>query len=133
MQSVCTAQQISRESAPAGVWLVTNNLVTGGAQSSARRLLLDLRARGQRVRVALVLESPDSPSIGRRALRSEGVDVLVVPRGSGVAGLLQLLEALDADAARAVLMWNLTPHFKIPLGDALLHTRLIDVSPGEHC
>src|SRR5262249_10190897 len=51
-----------------GLLLVTNNFSTGGAQSSARRLLLGLHARGVRARAAVLQEQPAHPTRGRRAL-----------------------------------------------------------------
>src|SRR6185369_7560355 len=39
-----------------GLWLIANNFSTGGAQSSARRLLLGLHEQGVNVRAAVVEE-----------------------------------------------------------------------------
>ena len=57
LASVCQ----SRET----VWLITNNFSTGGAQSSARRLLTGLHTRGTRVRAVTVEEWPQYPTAGR--------------------------------------------------------------------
>ena len=46
---------------PPALWLVTNNFSTGGAQSSARRLLVELARRGVDVRAAVVQEQPSHP------------------------------------------------------------------------
>jgi glycosyltransferase involved in cell wall biosynthesis len=117
-----------------GLWLVTNNFSTGGAQSSARRLLLGLAAEGVRVRAAVLEEQPDHPTPGRRALTAAGVPVLALPPLGSVdaaAAVAGLLERLDADLPAAVLLWNALAEYKVLLADALLDTRVYDVSPGE--
>src|SRR5262249_48924471 len=58
-----------------GLWLITNNFSTGGAQSSARRLLLGLAAEGIKVRAAVIEEQPGHPTPGRRALVDAGICV----------------------------------------------------------
>jgi glycosyltransferase involved in cell wall biosynthesis len=117
-----------------GLWLVTNNFSTGGAQSSARRLLLGLAAEGVRVRAAVLEEQPDHPTPGRRALTAAGVPVLALPLLRSVdaaAAVGDLLERIDADPPAAVLLWNALAEYKLLLADALLDTPLYDVSPGE--
>jgi glycosyltransferase involved in cell wall biosynthesis len=117
-----------------GVWLIANNFSTGGAQSSARRLLLGLHEQGVNVRAAVVEEDPNWPTYGRRALIEAGVPVLAVPleeEGQHEAAIEQILAAVDADSPQAVLFWNLRPGFKVALADALLDARVFDVSPGE--
>ena len=115
-----------------GLWLVTNNFSTGGAQSSARRLLLGLAAEGVCVRAAVVEEEPANPTPGRRALLEAGVPVLAVPPERGEATAVErLLAELDADPPQAVVFWNLRPTWKVPLADALLDLPVFDVSPGE--
>jgi glycosyltransferase involved in cell wall biosynthesis len=117
-----------------GLWLITNNFATGGAQSSARRLLLGLAAEGVRVRAAVLEEGPDHPTPGRRALTAAGVPVLALPPLGSVAAaaaVAVLLEALDADPPAAVLLWNALAEYKLLLADALLDTAVYDVSPGE--
>ncbi|HWY74196.1 MAG TPA: glycosyltransferase family 4 protein, partial [Verrucomicrobiae bacterium] len=47
-----------------GIWLIANNFSTGGAQSSARRLLTGLAADGTPVRAAVIEEHPDHPTPG---------------------------------------------------------------------
>ena len=117
-----------------GIWLVTNNFSTGGAQSSARRLLVGLKVQGVRVRAAVIEEQPDHPTPGRRALAEAGIPILALsPPGSGTitAVVETLLAAIDEDLPRAVLFWNLRPAHKVLLADALLDIPVFDVSPGE--
>lgn len=116
------------------VWLVTNNLSTGGAQSSARRLLVALAARGLPVRAATLQEVPDHPTAGRRALEAAGVPVLALPPPhalSPAAAVEALLAAMDDEPPAAVLLWNALAEHKLRLADALVGVRLVDVSPGE--
>jgi glycosyltransferase involved in cell wall biosynthesis len=117
-----------------GIWLITNNFSTGGAQSSARRLLVGLAAQGVRVRAALIEEHPARPTPGRRALLDAGIPILALsPTGSGeiTPTAESLLAAIDNDMPQAVLFWNLRPSFKVLLADALLDVPVFDVSPGE--
>src|SRR5262249_41137290 len=117
-----------------GLWLITNNFSTGGAQSSARRLLLGLAAEGMRVRAAVLEEAADHPTPGGRALPGAGVTVLALPPAGTVdaaAAVAGLLEQLDADRPAAVLLWNALAEYKLLLADALLDIPLYDVSPGE--
>jgi glycosyltransferase involved in cell wall biosynthesis len=117
-----------------GIWLITNNFSTGGAQSSARRLLVGLAAQGVRVRSALIEEQPAHPTPGRRALLDAGIPVLALPPpGSGdiTPAVESILAAIDDDLPQAVLFWNLRPAFKVLLADALLDVPVFDVSPGE--
>jgi len=117
-----------------GIWLVTNNFSTGGAQSSARRLLAGLAAQGVRVRAALIEEHPAHPTPGRRALLDAGIPILALPppgAGETAAAVESLLAAIDGDLPQAVLFWNLRPAFKVLLADALLDVPVYDVSPGE--
>jgi glycosyltransferase involved in cell wall biosynthesis len=118
---------------PRGLWLITNNFSTGGAQSSARRLLGGLHEQGIRVRAAVVQEDPAAATPGCRALAAAGIPVLALPAAATrlEAAVEPLLEALDADPPQAVLFWNLMPPYKILLADALLDTPVYDVSPGE--
>ncbi len=117
-----------------GLLLVINNFSTGGAQSSARRLLLALAAEGVRVRAAVLQERPDHPTPGRQALRAAGIDVFAAPppeEAEPAMAIATLLEWLDADVPAAVLFWNALAQHKILLADALLDVPLFDVSPGE--
>jgi glycosyltransferase involved in cell wall biosynthesis len=117
-----------------GLWLVINNLSTGGAQSSARRLLLGLAAEGVPVRAAVLEEQPEYPTPGRAELTAAGVRVVALPPAGTVdaaEAVAALLEHLDADPPRAVLLWNALASYKVLLVDALLDVPLYDVSPGE--
>ena len=118
----------------AGLWLIANNFSIGGAQSSARRLLLGLKSQGVPVRAAVVEEEPAYPTPGRKTLLEHGVPVVAPPldpTGQHEAAIEQLLAAIDADPPQSVLFWNLRPAFKVALADALLDTPVFDVSPGE--
>lgn len=114
-----------------GLLLVTNNFSTGGAQSSARRLLTQLRAMGESVRAVVLQEQPEHPTPGRTALINAGVPVLALPPGDAMRALLPLLESIAHDPPETVLFWNVIPEHKLLLADALHDTRLFDVSPGE--
>jgi glycosyltransferase involved in cell wall biosynthesis len=117
-----------------GLWLVTNNFSTGGAQSSARRLLLGLAAEGVPVRAAVLEEEAAHPTPGRRALTSAGIPVLVLPPSGTMdpaQAVTMLLERLDEDPPEAVLLWNVITEYKLLLADGLLDIPLYDVSPGE--
>jgi glycosyltransferase involved in cell wall biosynthesis len=117
-----------------GVLLVANNFSTGGAQSSARRLLLGLAAEGVRARAAVLQEPADHPTPGTRALRAAGVKVFAAPppeEAEPAVAVAALLEWLDADPPAAVLLWNALTQHKLLLADALFDLPLFDVSPGE--
>ncbi len=108
-----------------GLWLIANNFSTGGAQSSARRLLLALKERGVRVRAAVIQEQPEFPTPGRRALMDAGIPVIAVE------SVETLLDAIESDPPEAVFFWNVITSWKILLADALLDMRVFDISPGE--
>jgi glycosyltransferase involved in cell wall biosynthesis len=116
------------------LWLVTNNFSTGGAQSSARRLLTALAADPSiEVRAAVVQEDPRRPTPGRLALEAAGISVTAVPPPEScdaADACATLLDAMDAAPPDAVVFWNLITSYKIILADSLLHTRVVDVSPG---
>ncbi|HET6897606.1 MAG TPA: glycosyltransferase, partial [Vicinamibacteria bacterium] len=117
-----------------GVLLVTNNFSTGGAQSSARRLLLGLRDQGVRVRAAVLEEQAAFPTPGRRALLDAGVEVAVIPPpavADADEAVRALLARIDRDPPAAVLFWNAMAPHKVLLADALLDVPIFDVSPGE--
>lgn len=127
-------RRATRAGAGKGVWLVTNNFSTGGAQTSARRLLLGLRERGIEARAAVAEEQPAFATPGRRSLIEAGVHVLALPDpsftdASDAAALL--IEAMDLDPPQSVLFWNLRPDFKLLIADALVDVPIFDVSPGE--
>jgi glycosyltransferase involved in cell wall biosynthesis len=117
----------------AGIWLIANNFSTGGAQSSARRLLAGFAGQGIRVRSAVVEETPAHPTPGRAALLREGIPVLSVDTGKlgTTVAAEQILAAIDADPPESVVFWNLRPSFKVLLADALIDLPVYDVSPGE--
>jgi glycosyltransferase involved in cell wall biosynthesis len=117
-----------------GLLLVTNNFSIGGAQSSARRLLLGLRAQGVRVRAAVLEEQAEFPTPGRRALVAAGVDVFAAPPpavADAEEAVTLLLDQIDRDPPAAVLLWNAMAPHKVLLADGLLDTAIFDVSPGE--
>lgn len=117
-----------------GVLLVTNNFSTGGAQSSARRLLLQLRKMGEVVRAVVLQETVDDPTPGRVALTHAGVAVMALEPPEmcdAMRSLVPLLEDISRDPPEAVLLWNVMPEHKVLLADALHGVRLFDVSPGE--
>ena len=117
-----------------GLLLVTNNFSVGGAQSSARRLLLELKHRGVRVVAAVVEESETHPTAGLAALRSAGVEVIILPHAAAVDtedACETLFRALAGRPPECVVFWNLIASYKVVIADALLHTRVVDVSPGE--
>ena len=116
------------------IWFVTNNLSTGGAQSSLRRLAKSFHRDGQRVRVALLQEYPEHPTPGRSDLIEAGIDVFVPPP----AGMIEPEQAVDlilaemaADPPASVVYWNAITIHKLLLADALPFTRVHDISPGE--
>jgi glycosyltransferase involved in cell wall biosynthesis len=114
------------------VWLITNNFSTGGAQSSARRFLTGLAARGHLVRAATIEESPQRPSPGRRALQNTGIGVTAIMPGPNPEALVaELLDAMTADPPHAIVFWNLITPVKVLLADALASVPIFDVSPGE--
>lgn len=115
-------------------WFVANNLSTGGAQSSLRRLAKVLHASGRRVRVALLQEYPEHPSPGRSDLIENGIEVFVPPP----SGLIDPAESVDlilaemaADPPAMVMFWNAITVHKMLLADALSFTPVHDISPGE--
>lgn len=124
----------ARHSRRKGLLLVTNNFSTGGAQTSARRLLNGLAENGVNVRAAVLQELPELPTVGRTALTNAGISVLSLSNSSNGTFLEQareLLEFIDADPPEVILFWNALPVLKILLSDALWQTRIFDVSPGE--
>lgn len=118
------------------IWLITNNFTTGGAQSSARRLLTHWKNQGIPVRAAVLQEEPDAPTAGRLALEGAGVPVLVLPRlgpCDAAETVAALWPELDADPPRAVLFWNAVVSAKRLIADGLPRTPVFDVSPGGMC
>ncbi len=117
----------------ARVVLVANNLSIGGAQSSARRLLLGLAARGVPVEAVVLEEDPLLPTPGRRALESASIRVRALPPSwSPPQAVDELTRILRQKPPRALLFWNAISEHKVRLADALLDSvPIIDVSPGE--
>ncbi len=123
----------ARQGSGDGLFLVTNNLSIGGAQTSARRLLLGLSARGVKARAAVLQEQPENPTPGRRALLTAGVQVMALPPAGSIGAaeaVALLLDEIDADPPAAVLLWNVLPSYRVLLADGLLLVPLFDVSPG---
>lgn len=117
-----------------GIVLVINNFSSGGAQSSARRLLLGLRAANVRVRAVVVEEQPEYPTAGRQALCDAGVPVRALPPAADLdpaRAVARLLDEFEADCPQAVLLWNVIAEYKLLLADALFDVPVFDVSPGE--
>ncbi|RYD30794.1 MAG: glycosyltransferase, partial [Verrucomicrobiaceae bacterium] len=116
------------------IWLITNNFSTGGAQSSARRLLAWWHGQsGLPVRAAVLQEEPAEPTPGRAALEEAGIPVLVLPAigpREAAETLEPLWPELAADPPRAVLLWNAVTSCKRMIADALPHTPVFDISPG---
>ncbi len=116
-----------------GVWLIANNFTTGGAQSSARRLLLGLQSKSIPVRAAVLQEREDHPTPGLSALRAAEIFVFIPePRSvDPLNAVMQILERIDTDPPHAILFWNVIAEHKLLLADALVDIPIFDVSPGE--
>lgn len=117
-----------------GLVLVANNFSTGGAQSSARRLLTTLAGAGVPVRAIVIQEQAAFPTPGRAALTAAGIDVLVAPRAGDFDPLVTaraVAESIDEAEPDALLFWNVISQHKVLLADLLLDTAVWDVSPGE--
>ncbi len=116
------------------LWFVTNNLSTGGAQSSLRRLVKEFHAAGRKVRVALLQEYPEHPTPGRLDLLGCDIDVFVPPP-AGLIGpeeaVALILSEMAAAPPAAVVFWNAIMTHKLLLADALPFTPVHDISPGE--
>jgi glycosyltransferase involved in cell wall biosynthesis len=114
------------------LWLITNNFATGGAQTSARRLLCGLRERGVTVRAATLEEWPDRPTVGCEAARESGIPVSLIRPSHHARQLVEdlLTEMTDAPPL-AVVFWNVIAPVKMMLADVLTGLAIYDVSPGE--
>jgi glycosyltransferase involved in cell wall biosynthesis len=121
-----------RAGARRGLVLVINNFSTGGAQASARRLLLALRARGHDVAAAVFQEQARFPTTWRAELE-RALPVFVGPtRGSDAAASAASIAAfVQSRRARTVVFWNAMTAHKLLVADELAGLRLFDVSPGE--
>ncbi len=125
---------IPRNTPRNGLLLITNNFSTGGAQSSARRLLIKLRDMGELVSAVVLQEQIDHPTPGRMALQAAGIQVLALQppeECEAQTALIPLLHRIAQAPPQAVLFWNVIPEYKILLADALWGFRVFDVSPGE--
>lgn len=117
-----------------GLLLVINNFSTGGAQSSARRLLSKLHSLNIPVRAAVLDETPDNPTAGRRALLASGIDVMSLPRAGTMdplKALQPLLTSIDQRAPASIVFWNAIMEYKLLIADCIWDIPLFDVSPGE--
>jgi glycosyltransferase involved in cell wall biosynthesis len=116
-----------------GLLLITNNFSIGGAQTSARRLLIGLAGEGVRVRSVVLQEQPDHPTPGRAALVAAGIPVHAMqPAGSidPVLAVDRLLGHVFDEPPAAVLLWNVIPEYRVLIADGLIDVPLFDVSPG---
>ena len=116
------------------VLFVTNNLVTGGAQSSLRRLAAELATRGLDVGCVLVEEQAAYPSRGAQDLATRGVDVHHAPCAREVdveESALGVVHVATATGASHVVFWNVIPEIKVLSAHALFGAKVFDVSPGE--
>jgi glycosyltransferase involved in cell wall biosynthesis len=117
-----------------GLVLVANNFSTGGAQSSARRLLVTLAAAGIPVRAIVLQEQVSFPTAGRAALSEAGIEVVVAPRAGDVDPIVTaraIAQTVDAWNPQALLFWNVISQHKVLIADLLFDTPIWDVSPGE--
>lgn len=126
-----------RSSPRSGLWLLTNNFSTGGAQSSARRLLVELKRRGHHVTAATLQELTHEPTPGTDALRAAGITVqqMLPPENCDPQlAVSKLLRLIESDRPAAIVAWNALAEHKLRLADALEPSeglRMFDVSPGE--
>lgn len=117
-----------------GLLLVTNNFSTGGAQSSARRLLLGLSELGEHVRAVVLEEQPAWPTPGRKALMDAGISVHALPPAHLIElpdAMNQLCAWINEDPPEAIVFWNALAQYKLAIADQLFDTPIFDVSPGE--
>jgi glycosyltransferase involved in cell wall biosynthesis len=121
-------RRVVRPRSADGLVLVTNHFGTGGAQSSARRLLLGLRDEGIPVSAVVIEEQRSFPTAGRAALEAAGIEVHVASRERAADAVVK---HVDAFGPRAVVFWNAAPEVKVVVADRLLDVPVWDVSPGE--
>lgn len=117
-----------------GLLLVINNFSTGGAQTSARRLLTGLHAKGVPVRAVVLEEARDFPTLGRQSLVSKGIDVMVLPCAGTIDPLIAiqpLLTSIDRDPPQTIIFWNAISEYKLLIADSVWGIPIVDVSPGE--
>lgn len=111
--------------------LVTNNLSPGGAQSSARRLLVELLRRGRRVAAVTLQEDDRHPTPGLAALRAAGVPVWAIGERDPELSARAAFERIDSKGTRALVFWNAIAEHKILLAEQCFDAPVFDVSPGE--
>lgn len=117
-----------------GLLLVINNFSTGGAQTSAKRLLTGFHSRGINVRAAVLQESSQYPTPGHQALLAEGIDVLALPCAGKIdplAAIQPLLQSIDIQTPKAIVFWNAISEYKLLIADSVWGIPIYDVSPGE--
>ena len=121
-------------SAKGGLVLIANDFATGGAQSSARRLLLALRDVGIRCSAIVLAEDADDATAGTAALRANGIAVAApirTVRRNTNALAAWAVEQVERSSAESVAFWNAITEAKLRIADQLPFLRLFDVSPGE--
>jgi glycosyltransferase involved in cell wall biosynthesis len=117
-----------------GLVLVANNFATGGAQSSARRLLVALHAAGVPVAACVLEEQAGWPTAGRTALERAGVPVFVAPRAGSVDPAVTadaVARFVEARAPESVVFWNAITQHKVLVAERVASAAVWDVSPGE--
>jgi glycosyltransferase involved in cell wall biosynthesis len=117
-----------------GLVLIANDFATGGAQSSAQRLLLALRDVGIRGSAIVLAEDADNVTAGTAALRAEGIAVAApvrTVRRNTIALAAWAVEQVERRSAESVVFWNAITEAKLRIADQLPFLRLFDVSPGE--
>lgn len=120
--------------AKSGLVLIANDFATGGAQSSAQRLLLALRDVGIRCSAIVLAEDADNVTAGTAALRAKGIAVAApirTVRRNTIALAAWAVEQVERRSAESVVFWNAITEAKLRIADHLPFLRLFDVSPGE--
>ncbi len=123
----------SRE-AGSGLLLIINNFSTGGAQTSARRLLTGFHANGIRVRAAVLEEVQEFPTAGRQALLANGIDVMTLQCAGKIDPLVAiqpLLVSIDRNPPKTIVLWNAISEYKLLVADSIWGIPIVEVSPGE--
>ncbi len=116
---------------PRGLWIIANNFSMGGAQSSARRLLVALQAQGVAVRAFTVREA--QPTRTSAGLRAQGIEVTPLVSSDVPKAVAEILAEAAGEPPEAVLFWNLIASYKMLLADGLEGIPVFEVSPGEMC
>lgn len=119
---------------PHSLVLVSNDLQTGGAQSSLRRFAKYAKQKVSRVSVILIFDEGECVASHVLDLQEALVDVFFVPRESqrsGSAAADAALALIDECSPAVVAFWNVNVEVKLRLADSLLLRKVFDVSPGE--